>query len=123
MISSESGYYIGCEIVINAICGSAIKNTCESVLESIVSEYENHFDVRRNLGSEQAINEEFEIAKNGPSNLATCDDLLKEALDLYWKGKPWHFYKVSDINRLKYKYNSQVIHRLEQEKNMKPYLT
>ena len=39
-------------------------------------------DVRRTL-NENSINEEFEIAVNGPS-FAHCDGVVKEAMELYW---------------------------------------
>jgi hypothetical protein len=41
-----------------AVC--AVKHSCESILESYVSRYENHFDCRRNT-NEVSANEEFEI--------------------------------------------------------------
>ena len=59
----------------------SVKHSCESVLESFVSRYENHFDVRRNSNEETA-NQEFEIAVNGP-NLANCDSVVSEAMDDY----------------------------------------
>ena len=62
-----------------------MKHSCESVLESFVSRYENHFDVRRST-DEDTSNQEFEIALNGP-NLAHCDTVVKEAMDQYWKSK------------------------------------
>ena len=43
-------------------------HSSESVLESVVLHYENHFDARRSTNEETA-NEEFEIPVNGP-NLA-----------------------------------------------------
>ena len=42
---------------------------------------ENHFDEQRNV-KEDTANEEFEISKNGP-NLAHCDSIIIEALNLY----------------------------------------
>ena len=51
-----------------------MKHSCESVLESFVSRYENHFDSRRST-DEETSNEEFEIAVNGPS-LAHCDGIV-----------------------------------------------
>ena len=64
--------YVGCEEIIYCIVVAGVKHSCESVLESFVSRYENHFDQNRNLDKEQAINEEFSIAVNGP-NIAQCD--------------------------------------------------
>ena len=62
-----------------------MKHSCESVLESFVSRYENHFDVRRST-DEDTSSQEFEIAVNGP-NLAHSDTVVKEAMDQYWKTK------------------------------------
>ena len=39
------------------------------------------------------------FARNGP-NLAHADGVISEALDMYWKGKPWHFYRTSPLEKL-----------------------
>mgnify|MGYP003336288054 CR=1 FL=1 len=84
-----------------------MKQSCESILESFVSMYENHFDIIRNT-HEKSTNEEFEIAVNGP-NLAHCDSVVKEAMDNYWasRGGKWHFFKTSVLET-----SSQVVKRL-----------
>ena len=51
------------------------------------------FDEQRNV-KEDTANEEFEISVNGP-NLAHCDTIIIEALNLYWAGKPWRFNRTS----------------------------
>ena len=89
--------YLGIEMILHSMAVASIKQSCESILESFVSKYENHFDARRNVDEETA-NEEFEIAVNGP-NLAHSNSIIIEAMDLYWKGKPWHFYRTSSIKR------------------------
>ena len=71
------------EMIMEWMAVSAAKHSCESVLESYVSMYENHFDSRRNT-EEDGANEEFAIANNGP-NLANNDSVIKEAMDDYWK--------------------------------------
>ena len=83
------------------------------MFESFVSRYENHFDQNQNLDTEQAINEEFSIAVNGP-NIAQCDSIVKEAMDNYLKDKAykWHFFRISVISRTKYKFTSQVLARI-----------
>ena len=43
----------------------AVQSSFESILESYVSQYEIHFDERRNL-DEYTANEEFKISVNGP---------------------------------------------------------
>ena len=89
------------ETVMQSIAVSAVKHRSESILESFVSRYENHFDIRRGT-CETSTNEEFEIAVNGP-NLAHCDSVIKEAMDKYWanRGGQWHFFRASVIKRLK----------------------
>lgn len=58
-----------------------MKQSCESVLESFVSRFENHFDYRR-YTDEDASNEEFEIAANG-SSFAHCDIVVEATMRLY----------------------------------------
>ena len=94
----ESQLYINIEMVLHAMAVASVKHSCESILESFVSEYENHFDERRNVDEETA-NEEFEIAVNGP-NLAHADSVILEAMELYWQGNPWHFYRSSPLEKL-----------------------
>ena len=43
---------------------------------------------------------EFEIAVNGPS-IGSSDGVIKEALDMLFAGKSWHFLKTSSDMRLK----------------------
>ena len=85
--------YEGIEMVLHAVAVASVKSSCESILESFVSQYENHFDERRNV-DEQTATEEFEISVNGPS-LSHADSVITEAMDLYWKDKPWRFIRTS----------------------------
>ena len=100
-----------------------ILQTSESVLESFVTKYESHFDVRRNM-SEEGANEEFEISINGP-NIANCDSVIKEAMNDYWSAKKssWHFRKVSVIERLQnFDLESKVLDRLKNTPSHLPYM-
>ena len=54
-------------------------------METYVSQYEIHFDLRRNV-DEYTANEEFEISVNGPK-LAHADLVILEVMDLHFKGK------------------------------------
>ena len=79
---------------------SAVKVSVESVVESLVSRYENHFDASRQLEEGNALEKMF-IAQNGP-NIVHADKLLKSALDSYWnemsRDGAWHFcHKSEDI--------------------------
>jgi hypothetical protein len=110
-------------MVMQAIAVCAVKHSCESVLESFVSRYENHFDSRRNT-EEDATNQEFEVAVNGP-NLANCGPVVKEAMDHYWssRGGSWHFYRRSVAERLKdFKGDSEVLNRLLTTPNHLPFM-
>ena len=64
-LNPSCGHYAGIEMIMQAITVYSVKQTVESVLESLVSKYENHFTHNRNM-DEEHINEEFEIATNGP---------------------------------------------------------
>ena len=125
LFDPKSNLYSGIEMVMQAIAVSSVKVSCESVLESFVSKYESHFDVRRNM-SEEGANEEFEISINGP-NIAYCDSVVKEAMDEYWSAKKssWHFYiyKVSVIEILNsYDYDSKVLDRMKNTHSHLPYM-
>ena len=94
----ECQLFVNIEFLLHAMAVALVKQSCESNLESFVSEYENHFDERRNV-DETTANEQFEIAVNG-SNLAHADASVLESMELYWKGKPWHFYKSFPLEKL-----------------------
>ena len=114
------------EMIMQAIAVCSVKHSCESVLESFVSRYENHFDARRNT-DEDTSNEEFEIAVNGPS-LAHCDTVVKEAMDNYWREKSkdglgeWHFLRTSVLEKLKKYDTSEVLARKIKKKNNLPFM-
>ena len=95
---------------LQALAVSSVKVSCESVLESFVSKYENHFDSRRNL-SEEGAKEEFEIAMNGPCPHKS-DSVIFEAMQNYWRSQnsPWHFYKTTVLEDVSCK--SVVVDRL-----------
>ena len=87
-------------MIMDALAISAVKHSCESVLESFVSRYEIHFDMRRRT-DEESTNEEFEIAVNGP-NLANRDSVISEAMHSYWvsRGGSWHFVRKTVVEKL-----------------------
>ena len=86
--------------IIHCICCACVKVSVESVVESIVSRYEKHFDRSRQPNEDHAL-DEMVIAENGLL-LHQADDILELAMDKYWKenihdGK-WHFLrKTEDI--------------------------
>ena len=118
----SNNLYQGIEMVLQAMAVSSVKSSCESILESFVSMYENHFDQRRNV-NENSATEEFEISVNGPS-LAHADTVISEAMDLYWDGKPWHFFRTSRLEKLmKPAGVSSTMKRVGNLKNRLPFMS
>ena len=75
----------GIEMVMQAIAVCYVKQSCESILESMVSMYKYHFDGTRNM-EEEDLNEESFIAINGP-NLSHCNSVIEEAMNRFWKDR------------------------------------
>ena len=44
----DLGHFVDIELILQALAVCSVKVSCESILESFVSVYENHFDKRRN---------------------------------------------------------------------------
>ena len=57
-----------------AVC--CVKQSCKSVLESLVLQYKNHFNSNRNMG-ENNVNEKFFISPN----LADSNNVIKRAMN------------------------------------------
>ena len=57
----EKKIFKNVEAIMQAMAVCAVKHSCESILESFVSRYENHSNCRRNY-NELSANEEFEKA-------------------------------------------------------------
>ena len=104
-------------MIMQAIAVSAVKHSCESILESFVSKYENHFNMRRNT-SEDSTNEEFEIVVNG-QNLANCDSVVLEAMNNYWASRSgsWHLFRKTIIEKISSQEASTVLKRMLNTKN------
>ena len=62
------------------LCAS-LKVSIESLVESLVSRYEKHFDKERNLLEDNAM-DEIEISENGPT-IFKADNILKAAMNRY----------------------------------------
>ena len=52
--------FVGIEMIMQAIAVCCVKQSCESILEFMVSTDENHFDSNRNMG-EESVKEEFPL--------------------------------------------------------------
>ena len=51
-----------------ALSVAAVKISCESIVESFVSRYEDHFYLKRNM-NEEYVNEEFEMVLILPTQI------------------------------------------------------
>ena len=84
--------YEGIEIIMHTIAAASVAISCESIVQSVVSIYENRQNKFRTITDDRA-NFEMQIGVNGP-NLSQADILLENTLDKYFpehkKGK-WHF--------------------------------
>ncbi len=96
ILSSKEKKYLEIEMIMQAVVVTSTKFSVESVLESIVSRYENHFDRFQTVGEEIAL-DEIEISINGP-NPAHCDSVVRAAMNTYWNkkiSKDWHFVRTT----------------------------
>ena len=114
---SEEKLYDKIQVILHIISYSALKSSCESVLESVISEYEYAWESRKRY-LEQSVTDNFEIIKNGPS-IANCDAICKKALDSYFKNKSnWHFV----TNKIHLNPKSLTVRRLEDEPSPLPFM-
>jgi hypothetical protein len=115
-LSTDLKLYKGVEITVHCICAAAVKLSVESDVESLVSRYEKHLKVDRQLEEENA-EDEMEISENGPL-LQNADKILKQAMNAYWKettqSGEWHFIRRKEEIVSS---NSKVIDRLLKKKS------
>ena len=112
-ISSDKKLFIGVELSIHIICSAAINVSVERDVESLVSRYERHFKVDRQLDEKRA-EEEMEISENGRL-LIHAHKLLLAAMNKYWKKNgdgEWHFVRRDNMFK-----QSQVLNRLKNQKS------
>ena len=81
------------KVIIHLTCVACVKVSVESVVESLVSRYEKHFDSSRQPTKQHSL-DEIIIAENEPL-LHHADEILERAMNQYWRvanrdGK-WHF--------------------------------
>ena len=103
---------------------ASVKFSVESVVELLVSTYENHFDQSRTLGEDMACCE-MEIAINGP-NLAHCTEIIKDAMDRYWRREKsktsWHFVKTGNTGINEYGNKSKVLQQIASTGSKFPFM-
>ena len=81
----ESKLFTGIELTLHSITTAAVKISVESVVESLVSRYETHFDTNRQFKEIHALDEMI-IAENGP-DIVHADKLLRSAMAKHCKEK------------------------------------
>ena len=115
-LSTKLKLYKGVEVTVHIICAAAVKLSVESDVESLVSRYDKHLKVDRQMDEENA-EEEMEIAENGPL-LVHADLILKKAMHRYWKdvsqNGEWHFVMMKSESLFK---ASKIMDRLKSEKS------
>ena len=77
----ESKLFTGIELTLHNITTAAVKISVESVVESLVSTYETHFDANIQLKEIHALDEMI-IAENEP-DIVHADKLLRSSMDKY----------------------------------------
>ena len=100
-LNTNEMLYEGVEFIMHAISAACVAISVESIVESVVSMYENRQTKFRNLGEDRA-NHEMQIGCNG-TNLAKCDRLLEKTMNSYFethKQGKWHF--TINHSRLEY---------------------
>ena len=107
-------------MIMQALSVAAVKISCWVIVESFVSRYEDHFYLKRNM-NEESVNEEFEIAVNGP-NLANSDSVIKKALNRHWEGGCWHFYKPQWLRKWHKVTQQSVLKRMWNTKHNLPFM-
>ena len=103
------------QVILHIISCAATKVSCESVLETFVSEFEYAINSRKNF-SEQGMSETFNIIKNGPL-IPLCDKVVKESLDSMLGGNKWHF-----VTKTPWK-SSQVSEKMKKTAAALPFMT
>ena len=119
LLDSKYELYRKCELVVHGITVASLKFNVESVVESLVSQYEYRFGPKRSAPEETADNE-MEIYINGP-NVNNCDAVVKAALDKHFGGAlKWHFLVKNSIES--YSKKTGTIARLLKEPSKLPFM-
>ena len=124
-LRSDKELYTGIEMIIHSICVSAVKISVESVIESLTSKFEIHFNKFRNVNEDTAYNEMM-VSVNGPSP-AQCDKVVMAAMKQYLKGQHGiRFVRrsndISLFDTLGVSNNSKVVNRILQKKSRLPFM-
>ena len=120
-LSKTKCLYKEVEIIVHCICAGAVKISVESVVESLVSRYENHFTPKRQDTKEDNALQEMTISENGPL-LQHADNVIEAAMRQYWRKNSdngqWHFIRRSECIRSYTGGASKVIGRWMKNQNI-----
>jgi hypothetical protein len=122
-LNTTTGLAKDVEVIVHCMSVAAVKVSVESVVESLVSRYQNHFTADR-LGTEEShALEEMMIAENGPV-LQHADSVIEAAMESYWKEKKtgWHFVRISEKIKSYTGDSSKVIGRLLETRSKLPFM-
>ena len=115
LFSSKEKLYDDIQLVLHIAAYAATKSSCESVVESYISQYENASESRKNF-KEESMNDVFEIIRNGPW-VSKCDKLLQMSLaSLRKEKKKLHFVTRNLFAK------STVIKRIEKESSQLAFM-
>jgi hypothetical protein len=98
----------------------ALKSMNEAVVESMGSVLDAHAVGKRGLSMEKYVAEAI-IHWNGPCT-GQCNGFLSRALDVHFKGEPWHFTSQDKQQRYRKFAVSEVLDRLAKEESKLPFL-
>ena len=93
-------------MVLQAIAVSSVKHSCESMLESLVSKFENHFDSRRNYDVTQFVCQLFQRCYKGYPRLFSgcfleflwCFICVSRVFQRHYKASLINFYPANIRN-------------------------
>ena len=125
MIGSEGWKrFENVRVMVHVILTACVKVSVESIVESLVSRYENHFTSSRQLTEENALNEMI-ISENGP-NLHEANGILERALNKYWSANSqngqWHFVRSGENIKSYLGGSSKVIGKMLSEPSKFPFM-
>ena len=81
LFSTKEKHFDGIQVILHIMGYSSLKSSCESILETFVSEYEYASDPRKNF-HEDSINDVYVICRNGPL-VSKCEKVIDMALTAY----------------------------------------
>ena len=82
LLSSTTKHYLGCELIMHALCVAACSMSVESIIESFVSVHEIRMHSKRHVDEVRGVNE-LMIGLNGPT-IGKCNPIVNAAMDAYW---------------------------------------